>query len=296
MNVCPSRFFDVEHVRIGPRPGEPGLRWIQPPQVAYFVCTMNGAGQRNVTPVTMGTAMASPRDGWWYNFAVFEDRDTHAFLQEVPECVISYYGWELRRASWIAALPIPRGIDETLVAGLHPLPSHRVRPAGVAECPINLECRVELVHRLGAEGSGYMYLCKVLGLHVHAELFKQEEAAKLQTGLLAIDPLLECLIQSDPDRPGSPARLHYVRLDRSQIYRDADDLGSASTWIGGFAGWMADEVKRGRITEDEADELRALEFKWTQNPDPATNGELQAALTAKLAEVVQRVLVSADKH
>ena len=53
MGVTESRFFDVEHVGIGPREGEPGIRWIQPPQVAYFVCTTNQAGLRNIAPVDM---------------------------------------------------------------------------------------------------------------------------------------------------------------------------------------------------------------------------------------------------
>ena len=39
-------------------------------------------------------------------------------------------------------MPIPRGISELDVAGLTPLPSRKVQPTGVKECPINLEAKV----------------------------------------------------------------------------------------------------------------------------------------------------------
>jgi len=54
--------------------------------------------------------------------------------------VISYFGNDLLRESWIAGMPIPSGISELDVAGLTPLPSKKVKPGGIAECPVNIDC------------------------------------------------------------------------------------------------------------------------------------------------------------
>ena len=56
------------------------IRWIQPPQAAYLVSTVDGAGNANLTPVTMGTAMYSPVDAWWYSLALLTN------ATPVPTC------------------------------------------------------------------------------------------------------------------------------------------------------------------------------------------------------------------
>ncbi len=53
-------------------------------------------------------------------------------------------GPDLVRQTWICAVPMPRGFCEGEAAGLTLLPSHVVSVPGIAECPVNLECRVEL--------------------------------------------------------------------------------------------------------------------------------------------------------
>ena len=94
--------FDRFDLEIGRHP-DWNIRWVQPPQAAYLVSTVDSAGNANLTPVTMGTAMYSPKDAWWYSFALFNERDACANLLEVPECVVSYYGPDLMYKSWIAA-------------------------------------------------------------------------------------------------------------------------------------------------------------------------------------------------
>ena len=41
------------------------------------------------------------------------------------------------------------GIDEIARAGLHALPSRRVKPPRIAEMPVHLECRLERMLKLG---------------------------------------------------------------------------------------------------------------------------------------------------
>lgn len=57
----------------------------------------------------------------------------YANLREVLECVISYYGHDMVRESWIAGCPVPKGISEIDVMGCTQLPSKVFKPCGIAE-------------------------------------------------------------------------------------------------------------------------------------------------------------------
>jgi flavin reductase (DIM6/NTAB) family NADH-FMN oxidoreductase RutF len=264
------------------------IRWIQPPQAAYLVSTVDKAGNANLTPVTMGTAMYSPEDEWWYSVAVFNERDACSNLLEVPECVIGYYGPDLTYKSWIAALPIPRGISEFDVADLTLLPSQKVRPCGVHECPVNLEMVVHYVQRLGAEGGSTMFTGKIVAASVGSEYVRRDVQAEERVGVLAIDPVFEVLIASREVGPDRPSRLYYARMQRDRLYRDSDDIGCSNDWIGDFGKWMSDEEKRGRIAAGEREELLELYRRWRDHPDPADNGPVKRALTERLREMVWR--------
>jgi flavin reductase (DIM6/NTAB) family NADH-FMN oxidoreductase RutF len=64
------------------------------------------------------------------------------------ECVVALPGKDLVRETWIPSLPFPRGISEVEVAELTLLPSRSIGVPGIAECPVNLECRVEFLREL----------------------------------------------------------------------------------------------------------------------------------------------------
>ena len=291
-------------------------RWVQPPQIAYLVSTEDQGGNANLTPVTMGTAMASPGYGWWYSFAVFNERDACRNLLEVPECVISYYGPDLIYQSWIAALPIPRGISEFGVAKLSPLPSQRVKPSGVQECPVNLEMKVHFSQRLGGDGSvgqpagrtgdydgprmsycaaggggsgSTMFTGKIIAASIGKDYVRTDVKALEHVGVLFIDPVFEVLIARRQVGPDRPSRLYYAKMQREPLYRDSDDIGCSNEyWTGDFEMWMLAEEKRGRISGQERQHLITLNREWTDDPDPERNGQAKTSLTEKLREIVWR--------
>ena len=279
--------FDLE---IKPHPNW-NLRWIQPPQAAYLVSTLDRSGNANLTPVTMGTAMFSPRNGWWYSFAVFNERDACSNLIEVPECVISYYGPDLMYKSWLAALPIPSGISEFDVADLSPLPSQKVGPSGVQECPVNLEMKIHSSQRLGdVEGGSTMFTGQIVAAAVGSEYVRMDVEAEEPVGVLFIDPVFEVLITSREVGPDKPSRLYYTKMQSEPRYRDSDDIGCSNNWIGDFETWMSDEERRGRIVGKEREELLELNRLWLEHPDAEANGRVKTSLTGKLREMVWREL------
>lgn len=280
-------YYDLSGTTIGEQLADKPpqfVRWIQPPQIAYFVTSVDKAGNINSTPVTMGTTM-NMSDGFYIPFGInVAERHIYANLAEIPECVISYIGANLIAESWIAGLPIPKGISELDVARLTPLPSRKVRPCGIAECGVNMEARIVSMQELGT--GSRMFMAKVVAVSVDRELPARNEAAELRTGVLAIDPLFEVLIERSS--PSTPDRLYYAKLETDALYRTSDEIGSTREWIGSFADWLASEEGRGRIDGTEREDILRLNEQWSADPDPARNGQARDALTRKLRDMVWR--------
>jgi flavin reductase (DIM6/NTAB) family NADH-FMN oxidoreductase RutF len=203
------------------------------------------------------------------------------------ECVISFIGFNLLEHSWIAALPIPKGISELDVSRLTPLPMHKVKPHGIQECPVNLECKVVSSQQLGA-GAATLFTCKVVGLSVAADYDKRDRGMELPLGVLAIDPLFEVHLFAR----NNIQRLYYARMNKDTVYRTSDEIGCVgpdiADWIGTFEKWMADEKQRGRIDQEELEEILTLNNRWAGNPDPVGNREAKRELTERLKDIVWR--------
>ena len=275
-------------------------RYIQPPQAGYFVSTIDKLGNVNVTPVTMGTCVAFK----YYNFTLSNlfiedwDQDKNPYqegvkqaycnLREIPECVISYYGYPLLRESWIVGMPIPRGISEIDVAGLTPLPSQIVKPCGISECPINLEAKVLHVNKLGKRWVNYTF--EIVGVTVHKDLEERnKEGPMAGYGVTLIDPLFEVLVGKGGTPETDNVRLVYDRLDFSKIERCPEDVGCKDYWIGDFKQWIKDEQSRGKLAQEEVNRVFQLEELWAANRDPAANGKVKAELTALLKKAVRKI-------
>jgi flavin reductase (DIM6/NTAB) family NADH-FMN oxidoreductase RutF len=272
-------------------------RYIQPPQVGYFLTTIDKQGNINVTPVTMGTCVGHK----YYNFTLSNlavenwDQDTYPFqdgvkqgycnLREVPECVISYYGYPLLRESWVLGMPVPKGINEIEVAGLTALPSQVVKPCGIAECPINLEAKVLHVHKLGKKWVNYTV--EIVHVTVHKDLDDQNKQGPMAGyGMTLMDPIFEVLTGKGGTPETDNVRLVYDRLDFAKIERCPEDVGCKDYWIGNFKQWMTDEHKRGKLTDAELHRALELESQWAADRDPIRNSAVKSELTLLLKKAV----------
>ncbi|MDR2932616.1 MAG: flavin reductase [Oscillospiraceae bacterium] len=272
-------------------------RWIQPPQVAYFVSTVDSKGNGNVTPVTMGTCIGNQ----FFSFTLSNlrerawDQDENDFtegvkqgycnLLDVPECVISYYDHSLVRESWIAAMPIPKGINELDVMGLTPLPSTIVRPDGIAQCPINLEAKVLHTHKLGAKWTNF--ICEIVHVAVDKKLDEANRTGpRAGYGSGILDLVFEVVINKGGTPDTDNMRLVYERLDPKTNERCPEDVGVRDEWIGGFEPFVREQCGRGKITDAEMARIFDLQELWAQNRDPVSNAAVKAELTALLKKSV----------
>jgi len=273
-------------------------RWIQPPQIAYFVTTIDKLGNVNVAPVTLGTCVgvSSPHKNkpgaYYFAFSLrlrmeteevvqITPRDAVHNLEEVPECVVSYMSYDIFEQARVATLPLPKGISELEVAGLTPFPSRKITPPGIKECPVNIETKVISTQVLGSIWK--LHVCEVVGVSVDSKFVKQDRELYDGIGVLAIDPLFEVQIKKGNFNVN---RLYYGRMDKNKLHREPDDIGSTRYWVGNFEIWMEDEEKRKKITKDECKEILELKDKWMANPNPRTNSQVKEELTQRLKDIV----------
>jgi len=76
-------------------------------------------------------------------------KDTILNLGHCPEFVVHIVDEPNRERMNLCSEEVPHGVDEIARAGLHTLPSARVRPPRIAEMPVHLECRLERMVKLG---------------------------------------------------------------------------------------------------------------------------------------------------
>lgn len=286
------KHYDLE----SPEEMSVNYRWMQPPQIAYFVSTIDEFGNPNLTPVTLGTFVCAqyPRDGkagsYFFTFSigcrtlndkgnVVESRQGFKNLQKNGECVISYLGSDLLRQSIICNMPIPHGISEFDVAGLTAVASQKVKPFSVEECAVNMECKV--VHSYNLDGYYQMFVCRVVGVSVRPDYIENDE----QTGgygILASDPIFE--VQVEPNAK-KQLRLSYAKLNLNEVFQPGAEFGCAVDWVGNFNQWIVDEHQRGKISANDMSDILVLYKQWNKNRNPETNLDVKDKLTNYLKKI-----------
>ena len=96
-----------------------------------------------------------------------QHKDTVLNLHEVPEVVVNVVTSDMVEQMNLASTEYPRGVSEFTKAGFTPLASERVRPARVAESPVQLECTVrQIIELADTPGSGNLVICDVVRMHI----------------------------------------------------------------------------------------------------------------------------------
>ncbi len=281
-------FFDIENdINL-----MMNYRYVQPPQIAYFVTTMDEFGNVNSTPATLGTCNSAnqPRDGkpaeYFLTFSLVRKllkddgnylpaRDGFVNLQHSDEAVISYIPVNLMQESIVANLPFPRGISELEVAGLHTFRSRNIEVPSIEECPINIECKI--INQMDLGETYMLYVAKVVGVSVNQSLVDIDNKG---LGVFLIDPLFEINITRTKN---GNSRLNYGQLDRNKISIPGDNFGSTGDWVGTFENFIKSEVGRGKITKSEHNQILDLKNQFVKD---RSNRDVKNKLTQLLKKAV----------
>ena len=95
--------------------------------------------------------------------------------QATKEVVINVVNYDIVQQMSLSSTEYPDGINEFLKAGLTPIASEIVKPFRVLESPIQMECKVNQIIELGAEGgAGNLIICEVVKIHLQENILDQD--------------------------------------------------------------------------------------------------------------------------
>lgn len=142
------------------------------PRPIAFASTVDTQGRPNLAPFSFFNCFSSnpPTLIFSANRRVKDNttKDTYANIKATREVVINTVSYGISRQMALASIEYPSAVNEFEKAGFTPLASQMVKPARVAESPVQFECAVKEIIELGdSGGAGNLFICEVLLMHIN---------------------------------------------------------------------------------------------------------------------------------
>lgn len=147
---------------------------LYPVPAVMVTCERPGEKPNIITIAWAGTVCSDPA---MVSVSIRRERYSHAVIQETGEFVINLTTAALAKAADFCGVRSGRDIDKFKETGLTPCPSKEVQCPGIAESPVNIECRVTEIKSLGSHD---LFLADVLNIGVDVSLL--DSAGSLQLG------------------------------------------------------------------------------------------------------------------
>lgn len=161
------------------------------PRPIAWVSTVDNRGVMNLAPfsaygmicnkpMVVGFSVGTKRDG--------QQKDTLRNCELTREFVVNIVTEELAQAMNQTSAPYPPDVSEFIEAKLTPIKADLVKPALVAESPLNMECRVLQIMQFGKASEIYSFIIgEVLRVHIQDKFYSKQ--TKRVSGLRAIGRL-----------------------------------------------------------------------------------------------------------
>jgi flavin reductase (DIM6/NTAB) family NADH-FMN oxidoreductase RutF len=220
------------------------------PRPIAFVSTIDENGNHNLAPYSFFNAFSSnpPIVVFSSNRKVSDNttKDTLHNIKLNKECVISAVSHNIIRQMALSSVAFPAGESEFEHTGLTPVLSDTVAVPGVAESPVNMECKVKDIVTLGEHGgAGHLIICEIQVMHIDEDVIVDNR----------IDP-------HKIDLVGRMGRSFYVRASGDAILTLYQNVG------GNPIGYNAlpDLAKKSKILSgNDIGEIAALESMPTES-------------------------------
>ena len=150
------------------------------PVPAVMVSVADEAGNANIITVAWaGTVCTNPP---MVSISVRPERYSYHMLEETGEFVINLTTKELVKACDYCGVTSGRDVDKFEKMHLTKLPMQHVKAPGIAESPVNIECRITEKRELG---SHTMFLADVVGVTVEDAYMDEKGKFEInETGLV----------------------------------------------------------------------------------------------------------------
>jgi flavin reductase (DIM6/NTAB) family NADH-FMN oxidoreductase RutF len=150
------------------------------PRPIAFASTMDQDGNPNLSPFSFFNVFsANPPVLIFSPARRVRDNTTKHTLENVEvlnEVVINVVNYDIVHQMSLSSTEYPEGVNEFEKAGLTMLPSDKVKPFRVAESPVQFECKVNDIIKLGTKGgAGNLVICEVVKLHISEDVLNADK-------------------------------------------------------------------------------------------------------------------------
>lgn len=133
---------------------------LYPLPVVMVSCNRKGEKPNIVTVAWTGTICSDPA---MVSISVRPERYSHDIIEETGEFVINLVRKDLTYATDYCGVRSGRDVDKFKEMNLTPLPSKMIDAVGIEESPVNIECKVVEVKKLGSHD---MFIAEVVNVTV----------------------------------------------------------------------------------------------------------------------------------
>ena len=153
---------------------------LYPVPAVMVSCQSPGEKPNIITVAWAGTVCSSPA---MVSISVRKERHSYHILKETGEFVINLVTKELTRAADYCGVRSGRDVDKFREMHLTELSSREIAAPGIAESPVNIECRIKEVIPLGSHD---LFLAEVAGVTVGERDMDENGKVRLRdAGLVA---------------------------------------------------------------------------------------------------------------
>lgn len=150
------------------------------PRPIAFASTMDANGNANLSPFSFFNVFSANPPIMIFSPArrVRNNTTKHTLenVEETNEVVINVVNFDIVHQMSLSSTEYPENVNEFEKAGLTMLESDLVKPFRVAESPIQFECKVNDIVKLGTEGgAGNLVICEVLKMHISNEVLNKDQ-------------------------------------------------------------------------------------------------------------------------
>jgi len=150
------------------------------PRPIAFASTIDVDGNPNLSPFSFFNVFSANPPIMIFSPArrVRDNTTKHTLenAENIKEVVINVVNYDLVQQASLSSTEYAEGINEFEKAGLTMQKSDIVKPFRVAESPVQFECKVNDIIKLGTEGgAGNLIICEVVKLHIANEVLNDDE-------------------------------------------------------------------------------------------------------------------------
>ncbi|WAC01278.1 flavin reductase family protein [Lacinutrix neustonica] len=148
------------------------------PRPIAFASTIDENGNPNLSPFSFFNVFSANPPILIFSPArrVRDNTIKHTLknVESTKEVVINVVNYDIVQQMSLSSTEYGEGVNEFEKAGLTMLKSDMVKPFRVAEAPVQFECKVNDIIKLGTEGgAGNLIICEVVKLHINTDVLTE---------------------------------------------------------------------------------------------------------------------------